>query len=211
MSRCAVCRMAASSGGFCEDHWRFLPKPLRDVVLSSLQSKASMRMAVDYVDVHRMSTTRLKWKPLVDYRGMKFADFRISEYGHILRLWSDTVQKWEVNTSHYPQLKLRGTHWRFIHLLVAETFIGPCPEGLQVNHKDNNKMNAHVSNFEFVTQGENKKHAVAIGLVQHRTRDEVARLKKKVLSLAGKRTVSQIAGCLGMSTTSVRKIISGDR
>ena len=43
---------------------------------------------------------------------------------------------------------------RFIHRLVAKTFI-PNPEGLpEVNHIDGNKINNHVDNLEWVTRGE---------------------------------------------------------
>ncbi len=38
-----------------------------------------------------------------------------------------------------------------VHPLVAHAFIGPRPEGLEVHHKDEDKLNNHVDNLEYVT------------------------------------------------------------
>jgi hypothetical protein len=48
--------------------------------------------------------------------------------------------------------------WRRVHRLVVETFIGPIPDGLEVNHKDLNKHNNNVSNLEIVTRKQNIIH-----------------------------------------------------
>jgi hypothetical protein len=67
----------------------------------------------------------------------------------------------------YPYITLftDGIRKRFnIHRLVAEIFIGPCPDGLVVNHKDGNKENNDYQNLEYTTQSENIKHAFSTGL-----------------------------------------------
>jgi len=51
-----------------------------------------------------------------------------------------------------------------VHRIVWETFVGEIPEGLQINHKDGNKLNNHLSNLEVVTPKENMRHAVRTGL-----------------------------------------------
>lgn len=61
-----------------------------------------------------------------------------------------------LTVSIYCQGKLKGYT---IHRLVALTFI-PNPDNKpQVNHKDGNKLNNHVSNLEWATNDENNKHS----------------------------------------------------
>jgi len=51
-----------------------------------------------------------------------------------------------------------------VHRMVAITFI-PNPEELpQVNHKDGNKLNNEVNNLEWVSCGDNQRHAYNTGL-----------------------------------------------
>lgn len=52
----------------------------------------------------------------------------------------------------------------YVHRLVAELFLGGIPDGMQVNHKDGNKENNHVSNLEVVSAKENIKHMHDSGL-----------------------------------------------
>lgn len=55
------------------------------------------------------------------------------------------------------------------HRAVAQAWI-PNPENLkEVNHKDLNKTNNHVSNLEWVTPKTNTRHAWDSGMLRHRT------------------------------------------
>lgn len=46
-----------------------------------------------------------------------------------------------------------GRH--YVHRLVAEVFIGPCPQGMECCHNDNNPENNHVENLRWDTRSNN--------------------------------------------------------
>lgn len=52
----------------------------------------------------------------------------------------------------------------FVHRCVAEACLQKDSEDLQVNHKDGNKSNNHISNLEWCTAKENVQHSYDTGL-----------------------------------------------
>ena len=49
-----------------------------------------------------------------------------------------------------------------VHRLVWEAFVGPIPEGLQINHKDENKCNNSLENLEVMTPKQNINYGTGI-------------------------------------------------
>jgi hypothetical protein len=71
---------------------------------------------------------------------------------------------------------------RLVHLVVAAAFLGPCPDGLEVNHEDGDKSNCAVTNLEYLTRPENLRHAYRTGLRKVSIEQAVrARRKPRVL------------------------------
>lgn len=61
-------------------------------------------------------------------------------------------------SSRYSMVVLRnedGVNGKTVHSIVAETFIGPRPDGMVIDHKDENTENNRPNNLEYVTQREN--------------------------------------------------------
>ncbi len=58
----------------------------------------------------------------------------------------------------------RGLVLRYIHSLVAEAFLGPKPDGLEVNHIDGCRTSNAAANLEYLPHLENVRHALRLGL-----------------------------------------------
>ena len=104
----------------------------------------------------------------------------------------------------------------YIHRLVAAAFIGTCPEGLEVNHKDGDKANNHVDNLEYVTHSKNIKHAYKIGLLKARTGEDnnLAKLTEMEVKLirelydTGEYSQKLLAEVFEVNRTTINKIIN---
>jgi hypothetical protein len=54
-------------------------------------------------------------------------------------------------------------HWRCIHRLVLETYVGPCPDNMECRHLNGNPKDNRADNLTWGTQAENSKDAVRHG------------------------------------------------
>lgn len=90
-----------------------------------------------------------------------FPNYQISNDGRIYTTRFRKFKKAQTNADGYKIISLCNDNFRktfLVHRLVAENFI-PKIEGKDlVNHIDGNKINNHVTNLEWVTNGENVKH-----------------------------------------------------
>lgn len=101
-----------------------------------------------------------------------------------------------------------------VHRLIAETFLGPIPDGYQVNHKNGIRHDNRLENLEVVTASENNLNAFReLGRTPVRgenhgksylTEADILRVREQ--HLFGARQVD-IANCFGIDKTSVRDIV----
>ena len=85
-------------------------------------------------------------------------NYCINEYGLILNIRTRGIVVPSISKKGYLQVCLTNKNTYSIHRLVALTFIENKKNKLEVNHKDGNKLNNHVSNLEWNTTQENLEH-----------------------------------------------------
>ena len=106
------------------------------------------------------------WKTIKNH-----PNYEVSSFGRI-KSYKSNILKGEVHPDGYIRIEFSGYRCKkkkrirvFIHRLVLEAFVGPCPSNNhEPNHKDGIKNNNHLSNLEWVTHGENQAHAYTLGL-----------------------------------------------
>lgn len=115
----------------------------------------------------------VEWRPVVGYEGI----YEVSSTGIVRRIVGgrggvpQRIMSIGKGRSGYPSVtltKFNQTKAHFLHRLVAASFLGPCPDGMEVNHKDRNRANPCLSNLEYVTRSGNMKHAFENGVVPKR-------------------------------------------
>jgi hypothetical protein len=104
--------------------------------------------------------------------------YEVSDHGRVRRQTSGRgaipgrVLRYRPSTKGYARAALHdenGRHDVLVHVLVLTTFVGPRPTpNHQVNHRDGDKSNNHVSNLEWATPKENNQHAWDTGLQKPR-------------------------------------------
>lgn len=107
----------------------------------------------------------------------------------------------------------------YVHRLVAEAFLGPCPEKHEVNHINGRRDDNRVTNLEYVTRLGNIRHAQGMGTFinpPRRTCDKhhMARLTNEqaleVRALAATHTTWELCEKFGVGQGSVNRLLRGE-
>lgn len=109
-----------------------------------------------------------EWRPVLDTDGF----YEVSNEGTVRRVKplergkAGPIKAYLLNIGRYIlKLKIPGKPMMdvLLHRVVAAAFLGPCPQGKEVNHKDHDKRNNRADNLEYVTRSENMRHSYAHG------------------------------------------------
>jgi hypothetical protein len=167
--------------------------------------------------------TTERWLPVVGWEGV----YEVSDLGRVKRVAVHRTTRWPVGrittgTAHRQGCRASVlTHagrsqTAFVHRLVMAAFVGPCPPGLQVNHKNGVKADNRLANLEYVTASENSRHAARTGLTRFAVGAghsgllwadaEVARWRRRY---AAGETGAAIAASVGAAPSTVYGAVSG--
>jgi hypothetical protein len=112
-----------------------------------------------------------RWLPIADWEGL----YEASSYGRFRSLPRRTrtgihgggVLKLFPGAQGYYMVKLwrnGKSTTRMAHRLIAQTFLGPRPEGLEIRHLNDDKLDNRLVNLCYGTRSENKKDSVRNGI-----------------------------------------------
>lgn len=108
------------------------------------------------------------WRPVIDYEGL----YEVSNYGEVRKV-DGTMMNGNINSYGYRVVSLTKNGRKKdkkVHRLVAFAFVPTIDGKDYVNHKDGDKLNNYAGNLEWVTRGENNRHATTILQISRESR-----------------------------------------
>lgn len=116
-----------------------------------------------------------EWRDISEFIGY----YQVSDTGLVRRIGDCSNQNgsWKLENPRilkakdngrgylYLVLSIHGKHYhRYVHRLVAQSFIDNPNNYNEINHKDGDKKNNNASNLEWCNHSYNGKHAYSLGL-----------------------------------------------
>ena len=168
-----------------------------------------------------------EWRPIVGFEG----EYEISSIGRVRsldreiifndrrkRLFRGKVIAVNINPNGYKAVGLSRHHKninKYIHKLVAESFIDNPNNYNVVNHIDGNKLNNCYTNLEWTTFSNNSLHSYNI-LKQKKPKSNGAAIPVECYNVYTKETmllksIREVERVLKISKTHIRRILNTDK
>jgi hypothetical protein len=136
----------------------------------------------------------------------------VSDDGRVFSSYSGKLKEVKPYTTKwgYKRIRLYGKQKNedvFVHVLVLEAFVGPCPEGCEARHLDGSRDNNNINNLVWGTRSENSIDAIRDGsFVAKLTEDDVREVREL---LAQGWTQTEIGKLFGVSQSQISLIKTG--
>lgn len=95
-----------------------------------------------------------------------FPNYEVSNCGRVRNIKTGRVLKPGTQNFGHKNVLLCISGQIFdcsVHRLVLQTFVGPCPQGMECRHLDGNPANNHVDNLKWGTHKENMQDTIRHG------------------------------------------------
>lgn len=138
-------------------------------------------------------------------------DYEITKDGQIINKHNNHILKPQPNGKGYLRVII-GHKRYFVHRLVAEKYLENKDNKPQINHKDGNKLNNSIYNLEFVTNQENRNHAIKNNLHLCGEKCSYSKLKEKeVIYILNnlQKTNSELSKMFNVSRATINDIRKG--
>ena len=103
------------------------------------------------------------WKPVIGYEGL----YEVSDYGCVRSLQRNGYKRIKYLKLGKEKGYFRASlcvggiiYKKFVHRLVYEAFVGPIPDGLEIDHIDGMPSNNELSNLRVATKKENANNPI---------------------------------------------------
>ena len=147
------------------------------------------------------------WKPVPEWEDR----YEVSSMGRIRSAVTGKVLKPGPHPRGYKCARLYRNGKRTatsLHAVIARTFHGPCPKGMEVRHKDGSKTNNKPENLAYATHQDNMADMLAHGTIRRGEEVNFAVLSaQEVLAIRSDyRTQKEIAFSYGVTHSNISAI-----
>lgn len=178
-------------------------------------------------DTRASTGAKERWLPVVGYHGY----YEVSDHGRVRtvtrkilfkngarRVYIGRMLSTAALVSGYRSVSLwaenRGERV-LVHRLVLETFVGPCPAGMECRHEDGDRLNARLTNLSWGTPKQNGEDRVGHGKQARHERHGMAKLTadnvRTICGLLGTMPQREIAAMFNVDPSLISRLNTGDR
>lgn len=146
------------------------------------------------------------------YRTFDMSDYDITENGEVINRHTGRHVKPQPNGKGYLRVSIGG-RLRFVHRMVAELYVQNPENKPQVNHKNGDKTDNRACNLEWVSNQENRDHAMKTGLHLQGERCSWTKLKDEDVRFIREHAeidANQLGEMFGVTPNYVRAIRRND-
>lgn len=145
--------------------------------------------------------------------------YEVSDRGHVRRIGRGMLKATKLKCGYMKVgLCQRGIYRQcYVHQLVLESFVGPCPSGFETRHLDDNKVNNQLENLCWGTYVDNAEDAARNNKVSRGSQHYNAKLNEEIVTAAiqehfSKRTsIRKLAIKYGVAHQTMSNAVSGKK